>query len=63
MNGGGNKKSRTNTEEFGVDLKSSTHCISGGVGTSMSMNFQNENINLKLYNEMSTQMEMLKTEL
>lgn len=49
MNGGNNKKSKTN-EEFGVDLKSSSHCITGGVGTSMSVNFQNDNVNLKLYN-------------
>ena len=51
MNGGNNnnKRSKAN-DEFGVDLKSSTHCITGGVGTSMSVNFQNDNINLKLYN-------------
>jgi hypothetical protein len=50
MNGcNNNKKSKTN-EEFGVDLKSSSHCITGGVGTSMSVNFQSDNINLKLYN-------------
>lgn len=41
MNGAaGNKKSRTG-DEFGVELKSSSHCISGGVGTSVSVNFQN----------------------
>jgi len=54
MSGNLHKKSRTN-DEFGVDLKSSSHCISGGVGTSMSMNFQNDNVNMKLYNEMSAQ--------
>jgi hypothetical protein len=36
----GSKKSRGNADEFGVDLKSSSHCISGGVGTSMSINFR-----------------------
>lgn len=50
MNGNTNKKSKI-SEEFGVDLRSSSsHCVSGGVGTSMSVNFQNENVNLKLYN-------------
>jgi hypothetical protein len=43
------KKSRNN-EEFGVDLKSSSSCMNGGVGTSMSSNFQGDNMNLKLYN-------------
>jgi hypothetical protein len=55
MNGGNVKKSEQ-SEEFGVDLKTSSHCISGGVGTSMSVNFQSENINLKLYNETSAQL-------
>jgi hypothetical protein len=58
MDMNGNKKSlRANNDEFGVDLKTSSHCISGGVGTSMSINFQNDNnINMKLYNEMSAQL-------
>ncbi len=61
---GGNKKSRAAcNDEFGVELKSSSHCISGGVGTSMSVNFQNENVSMKLYNEMSGQIEVLKGEL
>ena len=60
----GNKRSR-NAEEFSVDLRGSASCISGGVGTSMSINFMNNdaNVNFKLYNEMSGQLEVLKLEL
>jgi hypothetical protein len=35
-----NKRSK-NADEFGVDLRGSAGCISGGVGTSMSINFMN----------------------
>lgn len=43
-------------EEFGVEMKTSSHGISIGMGTSMSMNLQNDSINLKLYNETSAQL-------
>lgn len=37
--------------------------MNGGVGTSMSSNFQGDNMNLKLYNQLSAQIEVLKGEL